>query len=150
MAAPKTLTGGRAVVSVEGQIVGLFESCTYGPNLGAEAIHTLGRFGPQEIVVNSAEAITLRCSGFRIIDQGAHVLPKFPKLQDLLNLGTVSLSIRDRQSGKLIANALGCVPISYDTGVNARATSRMNVTYLATKLTDESGDQEEGGAVNLP
>jgi hypothetical protein len=146
----KTMTGGRAVLSVDNQVVGIFESCTYGANVTVEPIHILGRFGPAEITQTAYEAVAINCNGFRVIGQGAHVLPKFPKLQDLLNLGRVTISIRDRQTGELIMTAIGCVPTSYNTGVNARQTSRVSVTYTGLKVTDESGDQEESGAVSLP
>jgi hypothetical protein len=146
----KVLTGPRAVVSVDNQIVGLFESCTYGANVGTEPIHILGRFGPTEITPTSYEAVSINCSGFRVVGQGAHILPKFPRLQDLLNLGPVTISIRDRQTGELIMTAIGCIPNSYSTGVNARATSRVQVSYIGLKVTDESGDQEEAGATDLP
>lgn len=148
--ASKVLTGARAVVSVDNQVVGIYESCTYGVNVGVEAIHILGRFGPDEITQTSYEAVTVQCSGFRVVGNGAHVLPKMPKLQDLLNLGAVNISIRDRQSGDLIMNATGCVPTSYNTGVNAKATSRLSVTYVGLKITDEDGDQDENGATTLP
>lgn len=146
----KVLTGPRAVVSVDGVIVGLFESCTYGANIGTEPIHLLGRFGPDEIAVTSYEAVTVNCNGFRVVNSGAHVLPKFPKLQDLLNLGPVTLTVRDRQTGQLIMTAIGCIPNSYNTGVNARATSRLSVSYIGLKITDEDGDQEENNPVTLP
>lgn len=146
----KVLTGPRAVVSVDNQVVGLFESCTYGANIGTEPIHLLGRFGPDEITPTSYEAVTINCAGFRVVDQGVHRLPKMPKLQDLINLGPVTLSIRDRQTGELIMAAIGCIPNSYNTGVNARATSRIQITYIGLKVTDEDGDQEEAGAVRLP
>ena len=148
--AAKTLTGGRAVISIDNQVVGLFESCTWGMSVGAEPVHILGRFGPDEVVVTSAEAITINCNGFRVVGNGAHVLPKMPKLQDLLNLGPVTISIRDRQSNSLIMAATGCIPSSYNTGVNARGTSRISVTYIGIKVIDESGDQEESGAPSLP
>lgn len=146
----KVLTGGRAVISIDNQVIGVFESCTYGANIGVEPIHILGRFGPAEITPTSYEAVTVNCAGFRVIGSGVHTLPKFPKLQDLLNLGAVTISIRDRQTGELIMTAIGCVPTSYNTGPNARATTRISVTYTGLKLSDESGDQEESGAVNLP
>lgn len=146
----KVMTGGRAVVSVDNQVVGVFESCTYGANVSVEPIHILGRYGPAEITQTAYEAVAINCNGFRVIGQGAHVLPKFPLLQDLLNLGPVTISVRDRQTGELIMTALGCIPTSYNTGVNARATSRLSVTYTGLKVTDESGDQEESGAVSLP
>lgn len=146
----KTLTGARAVISVDNQVVGIYESCTYGLNYGVEPIHILGKFGPDEIVVTSYESITVQCSGFRVIGSGAHTLPKVPKLQDLLNLGAVNISIRDRQTGALMMSASGCVPTSYNTGVNAKATSRVQITYVGTKIHDEDGDQEEAGATSLP
>jgi hypothetical protein len=146
----KVLTGSRAVVSIDNVIVGLFESCTYGANVGTEPIHLLGRFGPAEITPTSYEAVTINCSGFRVVGQGVHQLPKMPKLQDLLQLGPVTISIRDRQTGELIMTAIGCIPNSYNTGVNARATSRIQITYVGLKVTDEAGDQEEAGATDLP
>lgn len=146
----KVLAGARAVVSVDNTVVGLFESCTYGANIGTEPIHLLGRFGPDEITPTSYEAVTVNCSGFRVVNQGVHQLPKMPKLQDLLNLGPVTISIRDRQTGDLIMTAIGCIPNSYNTGVNARATSRISITYVGLKVSDEAGDQEEAGATTLP
>ncbi len=146
----KVLTGGRAVVSVDNAVVGIFESCSWGANIGTEPIHILGRFGPAEITPTSYEAVSINCNGFRVVGNGAHVLPKFPKLQDLLQLGPVTISIRDRQTGELIMTAIGCIANSYSTGVNARATSRLSVNYVGLKVTDESGDQEESGATSLP
>lgn len=139
----KVLTGGRAVVEVNNKIVGIFESCTYGANVGVEPIHVLGRFGPAEITPTSYEAVSISCNGFRVVDNGAHVLPKFPKLQDLLDLGPVTISIKDRQTGKSIMTATGCIPTSYSTGVNARATSRISINYMGLKVSDEAGDQAE-------
>lgn len=139
----KTLTGARAVVSVDNQVVGLFESCSYGANIGVDPIHILGKFSVEEIVPTSYEAISVRCSGFRVVDQGVHLLPKFPKLQDLLALQGITISIRDRQTGENIMTVVGCVPTSYDTAVNARASSRFSVSYTGIKLEDESGSQQE-------
>ena len=148
----KTLTGARAIVKVDGTVVGLFESCTYGVNIGTEPIHILGKFGPDEIVPTSYEAVTINCNGFRVINQGPHGLPKMPKIQDLVRLGPVEITITDRQEkDKVIMRASGCIPTSYSTGVNARATSRISVTYIGVKISDESGDQNEAdNASSLP
>lgn len=146
----KILTGGRAELSIDGAIVGIFESCTYGANLGTEPAFILGRFGAAEITLTSYEVINVNCSGFRIINSGAHTLPKFPKLDDLLNLPAVTLSIRDRQTNSIIMTVTGCVPTSYNTGVNARATSRLQISYQGLKLIDESGDQAEDKPTDLP
>lgn len=147
------MTGARAVVSVDNVIVGIFDSCTYAVNIGAEPIHILGRFSPSEIVETSYEAVTVNCSGFRVIGNGGHILPKVPRLQDLLGLENVTLSVSDRQGDagdSPILTVHNCVPVNYSTGYNAKATSRIQVTYLGTHAADESGAQDEGGAVNLP
>mgnify|MGYP001598348913 FL=1 len=153
MAKAKVFTGARAKVYVNNILVGIFDSCTYAVNIGAEAIHILGRYSPAEITQTSYEAVTANCSGFRIIGNGGHILPKVPKLQDLLNLETVTLAMVDRQSAADAPPTMvvqNCIPISYSTGANAKATSRIQVTYMGTHASDESGAQDEGGAVNLP
>ena len=152
MAKAKVFTGARAKVYVDDILVGLFDSCTYAINVGAEPIHILGRYSPAEITQTSYEAVTVNCSGFRIIGNGGHVLPKFPKLQDLLQLETITLAMIDRQStdNKPIMAVQNCIPINYSTGANAKATSRIQVTYLGTHHFDEAGEQDEGDGVNLP
>jgi len=153
MAKAKTFTGARAKVYVDNVLVGMFDSCTYSVNIGSEAIHTLGRYSPQEITQTSYEAVTVNCSGFRLIGNGGHILPKVPKLQDLLDLEGVTLSMVDRQSdanAEPIMTVVNCLPVNYSTGANAKATSRIQVTYIGTHASDESGAQDEGGAVTLP
>ena len=152
MAKAKVFTGARAKVYVDDVLVGIFDSCTYAVNIGAEPVHILGRYSPAEIAQTSYEAVTVNCSGFRVIGNGGHILPKVPKLQDLLQLETVTLAMVDRQStdNVPIMNVQNCIPINYSTGANAKATSRIQVTYLGTHASDESGQQDEGSGVNLP
>lgn len=148
--ATKVLTGGRAKLFVDNVLVGIFESVNYGATIGVEPIHILGRYSVAEITQTSYEAVSVQCSGFRVVGQGVHVLPKFPKLQDLLQLETVTLAITDRQTGETIMTVTGCVPTSYNSGVQGRATSRIQITYTGAKLVDESGDQDEANSTNLP
>jgi hypothetical protein len=149
--AQKTMTGARAKVRVNGQIVGIFDSCQYGANIGTEAVHLLGRYSPDEISITSYEAVQVACSGFRVIDQGVHVLPAAPKLQDLLLFETVQLEVEDRQTRQNIAIIKNCVPSSWGEAQQAKGNTRINITYIGTVYSDESGDQEEsGGATTLP
>ena len=153
MAKAKVFTGARAKVYVDDVLVGVFDSCTYAVNIGAEPIHILGRYSPAEITQTSYETVTVNCSGFRIIGNGGHILPKVPKLQDLLQLEFVKLDMIDRQGpadALPVMTVLNCIPINYSTGANAKATSRIQVTYLGTHASDESGPQDEGDGVNLP
>jgi len=146
-----TMTGARARVKVAGQYIGVFDSCSYGGNIGTEPIHTLGRYSPAEISVTSYEAVSVSCSGFRIIDQGVHTLPAAPKLQDLLNFESIQLEVEDRKTGKTIAIVKNCVPSNWGENQQAKGTTRFNITYVGTVLSDESGDQDESsGASTFP
>jgi hypothetical protein len=143
MAQQKTMTGARAKVKIDGVVIGVYDSCQYGANIGTEPIHILGRYSAAEISVNSYEAVQVSCSGFRIIDQGVHVLPAAPQLQDLLRLETIQLEVEDRKSGKLIMIVKNCVAQNWGEGQQAKGTTRFNISYIGTVLSDESGDQVE-------
>lgn len=145
------MTGARAKVRVNGQIVGLFDSCQYGANIGTEAIHILGKYSADEISITSYEAVQVACSGFRVIDQGVHVLPAAPKLQDLLRFESVQLEVEDRQSGQNIMIVKNCVPQNWGEAQQAKGTTRFNINYIGTVMSDEDGDQDESdGATTLP
>lgn len=147
----KTVTGSRAKVFVDNQLVGIFESCTVANSTGTEAIHILGRYTPDEIAITSKEAVNVTCAGFRVVGNGKHVLPKVPKVQDLMGFSPFTITVVDRQTGQTMETILGCVPSSDNTNYNAKATSRVNITYLGIRASDESGAQDEGtGATSLP
>jgi hypothetical protein len=147
----QTMTGSRAKVYVNNQLVGIFESCTIANTTGTEAIHLLGRYSPDEIAITSKEAVTVTCSGFRVIGFGKTTLPAVPKIQDLLAFQPFTITVVDRQTGATIETILGCVPTSDNTNYNAKATSRVNITYMGIRASDEAGDQDEGtGSVSLP
>lgn len=146
----KVMTGARAKVYIDNQLVGIFETCSYNSNIGVEPIHLLGRFSPDEITPTSYEAVTLSCSGFRVVGAGVHTLPKFPKVQDLLTLEAVTIAVVDRQTRQTILTAIGCVGNAQNGNHNARATSRVTINYTGLRLSDESGAQDEADAVSLP
>jgi hypothetical protein len=142
-----TMTGARAIVRVDGVTVGVFDSAQYGANLGTEPIHTLGRYSASEISITSYEAVQVSCSGFRVVGQGVHTLPKAPKIKDLLSFERVQLQIVDRKDGTTIMTVTDCVPANWSESQNAKATSKLNITYIGTRLFDESspdGDDESG------
>lgn len=150
----KTMTGARAVVWVENVAVGFFDSCDYSTSIGTEPIYILGRFSAAEIVPTSYEIVTLNCSGFRLIGNGGHVLPQMPKLEDLLNLNSITISVSDRQdttgNAPAILTVHGCVATSYGTGYSAKSTSKIRITYQGIRAHDESGESDEAGASQLP
>jgi len=146
----KVFTGAEAKIYVDDQLVGLYENCNYSVTITTEPIHTLGRFGAHEIAHTAYEAISVNCGGFRILGQGAFVLPKFPRLQDLLGLGEITIALVDRKSGSNIMTVIGCKGTTYNGGHNAKATSRFQVSYMGTKLMEEDSDQSEANPTELP
>ena len=158
MAAPNPsnlITGGRTVVSIfdsntnQTQIVGIFDSCSTSESLGVEDVHTLGAFGPREIAVTSSNSVKVTCSGFRVYGFGVKKIGSYPTLNALLGLGPVTLTIFDRQQpagSPPLATVVGCVADSNNNSYNARATSKVNITYTGTVLTDEAGSDGKGGA----
>ena len=139
--ATKVMTGARAVVQgPNGVPIGIFESCTYNMNIGTEPIHILGRYNPAEITPTSYEAVTLSCSGFRLVGSGPHDAGQVPKLGQLLKFEGITMSVVDRQTGKTILTVSGCVPNSYNGNHNSRATSRITINYTGNLMTDESPD----------
>jgi hypothetical protein len=160
MATPQSqvVTGGRAVVSITDangntQVIGIFESAQVSESLSVEDVHILGRFGPVEIVVTAANSVKVNCSGFRVYGFGVKTLGKYPTLQQLLNLGPITLTVGDRSNptGNALQTIIGCIPDSNSNNYNSKSTSRINISYTGTAVTDETnpGDAEVG-AVSLP
>jgi hypothetical protein len=147
----QTMTGARAKVYVNNQLVGIFESCTVANTTGTEAIHLLGRYTPDEIAITSREAVNVTCAGFRVVGFGITTLPAVPTVQNLISFEPFTITVVDRQTGNTIETILGCVPTSSNVNYNAKATSRVNISYMGIRSSDEAGDQDESaGAASLP
>ena len=132
-----TITGARALVYVNNRLVGIFESCTVST--------------PAEIAITAQEAVNITCAGFRVAANGVNILPAVPKVQDLLNFEPFTITVVDRQSPAnapvVLETILGCVPTSNNTNYNAKASSRVNVSYMGIISSNESGTQSESGVV---
>ena len=145
------VTGARALVYVNNKLVGIFESCTVANTLSTEAIHLLGRYTPAEIAITAKEAVNVTCSGFRVAGNGINVLPAVPLVQDLLTFEPFTIAVVDRQSSGAnpvpLETIQGVVPTTDNTNYNAKATSRVNISYLGTISSNEAGAQSESGTV---
>lgn len=147
----KVLSGSRAKIFINNKLVGIFESCNYNRVYGTEAIHILGRYTPAEITYTSVEAVTITCSGFRVVGSGVHILPAVPRIQDLLNFQPFVLTVVDRQTGSTVTTIQGVVPNGDNGNYNAKATSRVTVNYMGILMNSEDSDQSESvGATDLP
>lgn len=149
---PKTMVGGRAKVYVNNTLIGIFENCNTTRTYGTEAIHTLGKYGPQEIVYTSAEQVNVTCSGFRVVDSGVHTLKggSVPTVGELLTFEPFQIVVVDRQSGKNVRVVDGCLPASDNDNFSAKATSKININYVGTVTWDEKNDQAEGDTPSFP
>ena len=153
--ASKVITGGRAVVSIDGTVIGIFDSVSVSESLGVEDVHTLGADGPREIAVTSQNSVKVQCSGFRVYGAGVRALGKYPTLNSLLNLGPVVLTIADREQDAKsapMATIAGCIPDSSSNNYQSRATSKINITYTGMTVTEEGSgaDGEDGSSPGWP
>jgi hypothetical protein len=155
--ASKVITGGRTVVSLNNGsgpvVIGIFDSCSINESLTTEDIHILGRFGAAEITLTAYNSVNVTCTGFRVYGAGVKILGQFPTLNALLGLGPISLSVTDRENpnGAPLATVVGCIPNTNSNNFQSRATSKINISYVGTMITDESAPNDaESGAVGLP
>lgn len=154
MSQSKSMSGSRALLEINGKIVGVFASVDYDYALGVTPVYTLGRFGPQELAYTDASPINVNCSGFRIIDGGPHKIAGVPHLQDLLAHEDISLSLYDRKGDgaggpKQIMRVEGVRPTGYSQSVAGRGLQDLRVSFMGLAIADEDGDQGEPGASTL-
>lgn len=156
MAPPKTMHGARAQLIIDGQLVGIFTSFSYGLQYDTQDVYILGRLSAAEIVYTAQETVNCTASGFRIVNAGPHTGAKVPKLQDLLNHEYITLAVFDRQvpagsPPRPIALIQDVRPTGYSTTINARQLEEVSVSFKGILCSDESGPSSEpANSVNLP
>lgn len=154
MAPPKVMHGARAQLIIDGQVVGIFTSFSYGLQYDTQDVYILGRFSAAEIVYTAQETVNCTASGFRIVNAGPHTGAKVPHLADLLNHEYITLAVFDRQStdpNKRIATIQDVRPTGYSTTINARQLEEVSVSFKGILVSDESGtNAEPNGSSNLP
>lgn len=141
----KVITGARAKVYVNNNLVGIFESCTVSSSLGTEPIFILGRYAADEIAITSSEVVSVACSGFRVVGAGIHTLPAVPLVQDLLTFDPFTITVVDRQTGETLETILNCVPTNHNTNYNAKATSKVSISYTGTIAYNEDNNDNDPG-----
>lgn len=135
--------GARAQLIVNGRIVGLFTSVSYGLNYDVAPAFVLGRYSPAEITYTGQDAVSISASGYRVVDNGAFVVAGLPKLQELMTFSDMTLSIWDRQTNKKIMTVVGVKPVGFSTALSPRSQSDLSVSFLGLRLSDESAENNE-------
>jgi hypothetical protein len=91
--------------------------------------------------------VTLTCAMFRTISKGASPTETagsikqqniFPSTQNILTTEGVDVLIIDRVSNKAIATFHDVKTTSYRFSITARGLVAQNVTFMSTRMTDES------------
>jgi hypothetical protein len=154
MARAKILTGARAKVLINGQLVGLFSQCTWSIRQGKDPAFILGRYNPAEITPTTQEAVQISLSGYRVVDAGPYKVANATLLKNLLNEEDFAIAILDRQTNKTIFTAVGCRVQGWSSGVAARGVSDIRIDVTGIRGEDEfgtaqGGDDEGGSASNL-
>lgn len=151
MGSPQVImNGARAQLMINGRIVGIFTSCSWGVAYDVQPAFILGRYSPAELTYTAQEPIRITATGFRVVDNGAHVAAGVPKLQELLNHEDFAIALFDRQTNKKIMTVVGVRPEGYDTDAAARTISAFTARFVGLRAEDESGSQgESSGASDL-
>lgn len=143
--------GARAQMVVDGKIVGIFSTCSYGMAYDLATINILGRFGPAELVYTGQEAVNVNVSGFRVVGHGPHVDGHMPRVQDLLTAGYFEFVVIDRQSGQRICRIHSCKATSFNMNVAAKSPMDFSMSFVGMLASDESVDNlESPGSSDLP
>jgi len=152
------MTGARAKVYIADPnnggspvLVGIFNSVAWGLNFEVRPVEILGRFSPDELVYTAQDAISIQCSGFRVVGNGPHAMARMPNTRDLLTHEYLQMVILDRQTGQEIAKFHSVRPVSYQTTLNARNLEEVSVSYMGLLVDDESTQlTERSDASSLP
>lgn len=153
----KTMSGARAILSISNvsngtetvNKAGIFGNCSYGVTYDVAPVYILGRFNAGELVYTGMGTVDVGVSGFRVVDNGPYEIASVPQLQELLNHQDISLTLVDRQSGKQIMNVIHVRPTGFDSAVSAKGLHELNVSFTGITFMDESGNQEDTGAVDF-
>jgi hypothetical protein len=143
MAPAKTFHGARAlfqIVDPSGvtQTVGIFNNCSYSLVYDVQPVFVLGRFSPAELGYVAQNAVQASCTGWKVLNHGAHQDGKVPHLQDLLNHEYLELQIVDRQTNVPVAKIHSVRPTGYSTTITARQLTEITVNFVGLLVDDES------------
>ncbi len=149
----KTMTGARAKLYINQQLIGIFSNVSYGVTYDVSPIYILGRFNAAELVYTGMDVVNVTATGFRAMGNGPYEASSVPQLQDLLNHEDISLQVIDRQatdpSKANVMTVTGVRPLGFSTSSSARGVNDLTVNFQGTLLEDESGNQEDTGAVDF-
>ena len=149
MAAPKILSGGRAIVkSTNGTtapfLLGIFNSISYQVRYETTPIYVLGNYSPVDIVYNATEVVTISATAWRALDKGPYsVQGQMPLIQQLIDYGYLTLTIYDRtDENEPIAEIQKVLPTGYSTSISERQVGNMSIDFVGILVDDPSENKK--------
>jgi hypothetical protein len=136
--------GARAKVFIQNTLVGTFSTFTWGVSYNAQDVSILGAFATQEVMITGMNSIEMTASGYRIVEEGPFSAQmRMGKLQDLLLLDDIVVTVHDRLSNKQIAAIVGVKVTGFQNTVAAKSMTEITLNMRGTVLSDEEGSQGE-------
>jgi len=141
----ETMQGARAKIYVANRLVGVATSISYSVQISTEAIHTLGRFEPQEIVQTAYEAVAVTLNGFKVIDKGPYHQENgktiATPLGQLFKSVEFDIHVEDRETKKIVLRITRCKNTGLSSDLGAKATTTYTATFLGVAMQDESVEE---------
>lgn len=134
----QTITGARAVFTINNTKVAFASDCNYTWNHNVQPVEVLD----QLTVAEHAEigmTIDFSCTQFRVARKSAVSLGFQPKLNDLLNQPELVVTISDRVSGEVLLTVSGVKLTSRSGTVNARGVWTETLNFVGREAHDEEG-----------
>ncbi len=143
MATPTTqvFSGARAIFASDrlpgdGKI-GYAAGCSASESIEYEPVEVLDLITVKEFVP-TAYRCTLSAQIFRVINNSVKAMTLFPKLENILTSGDMNCSIRDRITGKTMAQFMECKMAEQSWDITSRGIVSSNCNFVVKKILDES------------
>lgn len=124
-------------------IVGIYNNVSWNLTYDTQPVFIIGAYAPAAIENVAQEAVTISCTGWRVVGHGAHRTGRVPKLADLLTAEYIQFTIIDRQTNRRIATIRDVRPGGYSTALSARQLEEMTMPYIGRFCDDEDTDNSE-------
>lgn len=148
----KIMHGGRALVSVGGQLVGIITDLSWQVSYDMQEAYILGRMHPAEIAYTAQEPISGSITAWRVVDHGVHASLGLPRLDQLLTADYTEITLFDRGMQKIIGEIQQCRLGGHGEGTSVRQFSQANIPFKAILFSDETAqnNDERADRADLP
>jgi len=150
----KTMTGARAMVMINGQVIGFFSNAAVTCRQSKEPIYVLGAYAPVELCPTTQDVISLTLTGFKQQGKGPYAIGAATLANELIKEGEFDVTVIDRQQANFASsmdqNYMGnrkdaatlkgkrCRLVSWSTGFAARGISDLRLEVVGLEIEDES------------